>query len=287
MSSADLVRLLALAALWGASFLLLRIAVPTMGALVTAELRVLVAGIALLAWQVVVVRRSLDAARHRVPMFVVGVFNSAVPFALYAFAAKALPAGYLAILNATTPLFGALIARFWIGEALGGRRVAGVLVGIAGVAILVRLGPVAVDLPALVGCAAGLAAALSYGFAGNYTRRHAQAVPPPAMATGSQLAAALVLLPLLPLEPVVAAPTGRVVVALLILAVCCTSIAYLLYFRLIRDVGATRAMTVTFLIPVFAIAWGWLVLGEVPTLRMGVGAGLVLVATWLVAKKPA
>ena len=207
-----------------------------------------------------------------------------MPFALFAFAAKTLPAGYLAILNATTPLFGALIARAWFGEALGPRRVGGVLCGIAGVAVLVNLGPSAMDGPTLIAAAAGLVAALSYGFAGNYTRRIANPVPPSTMATGSQLAAALVLLPLLPFEPPRALPTTTVVVAMLVLAIVCTAIAYLLYFRLIRDIGATRALTVTFLVPPFAIVWAWLVLGEAPTPRIGVGTLLVGVATWLVLR---
>ncbi len=197
-----------------------------------------------------------------------------------------MPAAYLAILNATSPLFGALIARLWLGEALDARRVVGLVAGLVGVAALVGLGPVAVDAQSLVACAACLVAAASYGAAGNYTRQLAHPVPPTSMATGSQLAAAVMLLPLLPLEARHAAPGPSVVVALAILAVACTAIAYRLYFRLIDDMGATRALTVTFLIPLFAIGWGWLVLDETPTPRMAIGAALVLVATAAIVAGP-
>ncbi len=283
MRIADLVRLLALALLWGGSFLLYRIVAPVLGTVVSTEARVAIAGIALLAWQQIAGRPRFEWRGRARPLFVVGVFNSAVPFALFGFAAHALPAAYLAIINATSPLFGAAIARVWLGEPLDARRGSGIAIGLIGVVALVGLGPVAVDATTTTACVACLVAAASYGFAGNYTRRLATPIPPTTMATGSQLAAALVLLPLIPIEPLLAMPSTSIVVATLILALACTSVAYLLYFRLIADLGATRALTVTFLIPLFAIAWGWAILGERPTPKMAIGTALVVVATWLVA----
>ena len=286
MRSSDLCRLVLLAALWGGSFLLYRIVAPALGSVLSAELRVAIAAVALLAWHRIV-RSPFDGRQHRRAMAVVGVFNSALPFALFGFAAHALPAAYLAILNATSPLFGALIARVWLDEALDLRRVVGTVAGLLGVAALVGLGPVAVDANTLWAAAACLVAAASYGFAGNYTRRLARPVPPASMATGSQIAAALVMLPLLPFGPKPLPLTGTLVGATLMLGLACTALAYLLYFRLIRDVGATRALTVTFLVPLFAIGWAWLILNEVPTWRMGIGAALVLVATGLIVGRTA
>ncbi len=287
MRAADVLRLIALAALWGGSFLLYRIVAPPLGALLSAEARVALAGIALVAWQAVAGPRFAWRGHVRA-MTAVGFFNSAVPFTLFGFAAHALPASYLAIINATSPLFGALVARLWFDEPLDARRATGIAVGLFGVAVLVGLGPVAVDATTVVAAGAAIVAAASYGLAGNVTRwfaKRAKApVAPASMATGSQLAAAVLLLPLLPLGPVPNWPGPSLVAATLILAIACTSIAYLLYFRLIDDVGATRALTVTFLIPVFAIAWGWLVLGERPTIRMAVGAVLVGVAMALVLR---
>ena len=285
MRTADLVRLLILAMLWGGSFLLYRIVAPALGTVVSAEARVAIAGVALLAWQAVAGPRFAWRPHAR-PMAVVGLFNSAVPFALFAFAAHTLPTAYLAIINATSPLFGAVVARAWLGEALDARRLAGIVAGVLGVVALVGLGPVAIDAATLLAIAACLVAAASYGFAGNYTRQLARPVPPTTMATGSQLAAALWLLPLIPFDPLRAMPTHAMIGATLVLAIACTALAYLLYFRLISDLGATRALTVTFLIPLFAIVWGWLILDEVPTPRMAIGAALVLVATGLIVAKP-
>ena len=138
------------------------------------------------------------------------------------------------------------------------------------------------DSHALAACAACLGAAACYGFAGNYTKRLAHPVAPTAMATGSQLAAALVITPMLLFEPIHSTPSAVVIAAVLVVAIASTAVAYLLYFRLIRDVGATRALTVTFLVPMFAIGWAWLVLGEEPTARMAIGGALIVVATWLV-----
>jgi drug/metabolite transporter (DMT)-like permease len=283
MRPADLTRLLALATLWGGSFLLYRIVAPALGALVAAEARVAIAGVVLLAWQAVV-GPPFEWRGRLVPLVVVGIFNSALPFTLFGLAALALPAAYLAIINATSPLFGALIARLWFGEAFDTGRALGVVIGLCGVAALVGLGPVTVDGPTLAACGACLVAAASYGFAGNYTKRQQRPVSPASMATGSQLAAALVIVPLLPMSTLPSTPTATTMVAASILAVACTSVAYLLYFRLIRDIGATRALTVTFLVPPFSIAWAWLVLGEAPTPRMGVGLLLVATATWLVLR---
>ena len=285
MRPSDLVRLFTLAALWGASFLLLRLVVPSLGAIVTAEARVAIAGLALLAW-CAIVHVPLGWRQNVWPLTVVGLFNSAIPFALFAFALKTLPGGYAAVLNATSPLFGAVIASVWLGEALGKRRMLGIAFGIVGVVCLVQLGPVALTSDALIACIACLAAACSYGFVGNYVRRLAnqpgRPIAPTAMATGSQITAAIVLLPLIPFDPISSMPTLPVIVAVAATGIGSTAIAYLLYFRLIRDVGATRALTVTFLIPLFTIAWGWALLDEAITWRMVGGAGLVLVATWLV-----
>jgi drug/metabolite transporter (DMT)-like permease len=284
MRAADITRLIALAILWGGSFLLYRIIAPALGTIVATEARVGIAGIALLAWQALA-GSPFEWRTHQRAMLTVGITNSALPFACYGYAAHVLPAGYLAIINATAPLFGAIIARLWLGEALEARRVAGIALGVIGVVVLVGLGPVAVDAKVLLACVACLIAATSYGFAGNYTRQLKRPVPPASMATGSQLAAAFVVLPLIPFEPLQAMPTMTIVIATLIIAIACTSVAYLLYFRLIRDIGATRALTVTFLVPLFAIAWGWLVLEEVPTPRMAIGATLVLAATWLIVAR--
>ncbi len=281
MRVGDVARLLTLAALWGGSFLFMRVAVQPLGPIATAELRVLLAAVALLVWLRVAGIRLGWRQDWRL-FLVVGIVNSAAPFALWAFSALHLPVSYLVVLNATTPFFGALVAAAWLGERFSARAALGLAAGVGGVAMLVRLGPVPLTPPVVWAILAGLLAALCYAVAAAYLKRQPRAPAPAAVATGSQIAAAAALLPLLPALPPVAWPTSGEWIAVVTLGVLCTGIAYLLYFRLIADVGATRALTVTFLIPAFGMLWGALFLGETITGTMAAGCGLVLVGTALI-----
>jgi drug/metabolite transporter (DMT)-like permease len=281
MRRADTVRLLALAAIWGASFLFMRIVAPALGPVVTAELRTLIAGVALALYFAVV---GINAewrrfARHYV---VVGILSSALPFLLWAYAALSLPAGLLSVLNATAPMFGAVCAAVLLRERLSARRVAGLIVGVLGVALLSRPeGDAALHYPAIIGA---LAACFCYGLVATYIKRWASQVPSRSMAAGSQLAAGILLTPLIPLWPPMAAPTPLVVASILALGLVCSAIAYLLYFRLIADIGATGALTVTYLIPVFGVLWGVLFLGETVSLSMLAGGVLVILGTVFVLR---
>jgi drug/metabolite transporter (DMT)-like permease len=286
MRPADGARLAALAALWGASFLFMRVAVLPLGAIATAELRVLLAAATLLAWLRIAGIR-LEWPAHWRLYLAVGLINSAAPFALYAFAALHLPVSYLVVLNATSPLFGALVSAVWLGERLTARAALGLLAGVGGVALLVGVGPVPPTAPVAWAIAASLLAAACYALAAAYLKRQPRAPVPAAVATGSQLAATVALLPLAPLLPPAAWPAAGEWVAVAMLGVLCTAIPYLLYFRLIADVGATRALTVTFLIPAFGMLWGAVFLGETITATMAAGCALVLVGTALIFARSA
>ncbi len=277
----DVARLLTLAALWGGSFLFMRVAVVPLGPIATAELRVLFAAVALLVWLGVAGIRLGWRQDWRL-FLVVGTINSAAPFALYAFSALHLPVSYLVVLNATTPFFGALVSAVWLGERFTARAALGLAAGVGGVAMLVRLGPVTLTSQVVWAISAALLAALCYAVAAAYLKRQTRTPAPAAVATGSQLAATVALLPLLPAMPPAAWPSSGEWVAVVMLGVLCTGIPYLLYFRLIADVGATRALTVTFLIPAFGMLWGALFLGETITGTMAAGCGLVLLGTALI-----
>lgn len=287
----SLIRLLLLAALWGGSFLAMRIAVPVLGALPTAGMRVLLGALGL----------GLLLALQRIPLrfdgkgraaLVLGVINSGIPFAMYALAAQVLPAGYSAILNATTPLMGVLLGTLFFGERATASKLAGVCVGLAGVAVLMRTGPLPVNAATLWGVAACLLATLCYGLAGWLTQRwisQRDGLDGRLVALGSQCGAVALLLPFaagsLLVHPVpLAAISPSVGVALLALGLLCTAWAYVLYFRLIADVGALKTLAVTFLIPLFAVLWGWLLLGEPVSPAHAVGGGLIGVALWLVLR---
>jgi drug/metabolite transporter (DMT)-like permease len=286
MRAADAARLAALAALWGGSFLFMRVAVVPLGAVATAELRVLLAAAALLAWLRIAGIRLGWHAEWRLYL-AVGLINSAAPFALYAFSALHLPVSYLVVLNATSPLFGALVSAVWLGERLTARAALGLLAGVGGVALLVGVGPVPPTTSVVWAIAASLLAAACYAVAAAYLKRRPRAPAPAAVATGSQLAATVALLPLVPVLPAAAWPSRGEWLAVAMLGVLCTAIPYLLYFRLIADVGATRALTVTFLIPVFGMLWGAVFLGETITATMAAGCGLVLLGTALIFTRPA
>jgi drug/metabolite transporter (DMT)-like permease len=280
MRRADLVDLFVLAALWGASFLFMRVAVPQFGPLAMAGVRVAGASLlllALLGW-----RGELGLLRqHAKPLFIVGVTNSALPFALFGYAALHLSAGLSAIFNASTPLFGALIAWAWLHDRLTPWRVAGLGIGFIGVAGLAWSKAGSVHGGPAWAVAACLAAPVLYGFSASFTKRHLAGVPALAQATGSQVFATVALAVPAALAWPATPPDAQAWLMLALLAVLCTGLAYVLYFRLIRNVGPARAIAVTFLIPAFAVLWGALFLGESITLPMLLGCVVILVGTAL------
>jgi drug/metabolite transporter (DMT)-like permease len=281
MPTTSLLQLLLLAAIWGASFLFMRIAVPALGPGWLIEARVLLA--ALLLWGVARALRQpplalRDQGRH---YLVLGLFNTALPFLLFAYAARTLPASLLAILNATGPIWGALIAALWQRTPLSPRAAAGLLLGVAGVVLLLGLEPAALRAGAGWAIAATLAATCCYGIASNYARV-APTQGPLANAHGSMWAAVLWVLPVLPFAPAAAVPTAGVGAAVVTLGLLCTGVAYLLYFRLVADIGAASALTVGFLVPLFGVLWGRLFLDEAVGWHTLAGALVVLVGTALV-----
>lgn len=283
MRLADTARLVALAALWGAAFIFMRVAAPVLGAAWTAELRVLLGGLALLAWLRLGGFDPGLRAHWRFYLLVGGV-GIAAPFALYSFAAIHAPASLLAIVNATSPIFGLAWNASFRDERVTRRKTAGLALGIAGVALIARPGGIAMDPLFGWAVAAALAACCLYGVVGVLIKRFARGASPRGMAAGNQLAAAVVLIPLLPFVPPLAAPSALVLANVIALALLASGVAFVLYFRLIADVGATRALTVTYLIPLFGILWGWLFLGEALPASALAGGLLILAGTVLVTR---
>lgn len=280
MSVANLAQLLLLSSLWGGSFLFMRIAAPVLGPAMLMESRVLLA--ALLLFGVALIgRRELQWRSRWKHYLILGLINSALPFLLFAYAAISLSASLLSILNATAPIWGSLIGLLWLRKPLSGRALAGLLLGVAGVALLVGFDRVSMQPGAGLAIAAALAASCCYGIASSYAHS-AEAVPPFANAHGSMWAATLIIAPTLPLFPVNQTPSLEVIAAVVALGLLCTGVAYLIYFRLIREIGAASALTVTFLIPIFGVLWGYLFLDEVVGWHTFAGASVVLLGTALV-----
>ena len=278
MKLSDIFELLLLAALWGGSFLFMRIAAPVLGPVWLIELRVLLAGVVLLP---VLARLGLlgEIRRNLIPLLIVGCINSAIPFLLLAFASVSLPAGFTSILNGTAPLFGTMVAAVWLQEKLTPARMLGFILGFIGVVILVGWKAIETTPGFLIAIVAALLAALMYAIAAPFIKQNLADVPSLVATTGSQLGAALVIMPVLPFTVPQQAPSVGVVISVLSLAVLSTAFAYILFFRLIQNIGSTKALTVTYLIPIFAMLWGAIVLKEVVTPSMIFGCGLVLLGT--------
>ncbi|WP_144631422.1 DMT family transporter [Bordetella genomosp. 13] len=280
MTRRDGTDLLLLAAVWGGSFLFMRIAVPEFGPAALMELRVGLAALFLLP--LAALRGKLPIIARRWPaVLAVGTSNAAIPFLLYAYAAQSLGAGFLSVANASTPVWGAVIGWLWLKDSLPVRRQIGLAVAMVGIVVLVwdklefQSGGTG---PAVL---AAVCAPLFYGVAANATKRYLAGVDALANATGSMMAAALVLLPLAiwrwPAQPV----SFEAWSATVLLALACTGIAYIMFFRLIANVGPTGAVSVTFLVPVFGVLWGVLFLNEDLTPRIMSGAGIILAGTAL------
>jgi drug/metabolite transporter (DMT)-like permease len=285
MAFASVVDFILLAAIWGSSFLFTRVAVTEFGVLPTAATRVAVAALFLLPllWW-----RGLwpQFRQHWKAVCLVGIFNSGIPFALFAFALLSITTGLSAILNATVPLFGAIVAWLWLKDRPTGSRILGLVIGFAGVAML-AWDKASFRPDATTGIApawavlACLGATVCYALSASATKRYLTGLPPLVTATGSQVGATAGLaIPALWLWPA-QMPGLQSWLAVLVVGVLCTGLAYILYFRLIEQAGPARALAVTFVVPVFAIFYGVLFLGEPVTGWMLLCGAVIVLGTAL------
>jgi drug/metabolite transporter (DMT)-like permease len=281
MSAGDVGRLVLLAAVWGLAFVFIRVAVMPLGPVALVELRQVIAGVVLVLYarSIGLTLEVRDRWRIYLP---IALLNSALPFVLIAAAQRELTASYTVILVSTSPLFAALISAVALNDPLTLRKTGGLVLGIAGVALLIGWNPAALDLPPLWAIAAALAAALLYAVAGVYTRMRAQGIPPMATAAASQLTSAALVLPFVAVAPPVAMPTLLEWLNVIALALLSSAAAFILYFQLIRNIGPVKTLTVNFLTPIFGVGGGALLLGERITPNMLGGAAVILVGTALV-----
>lgn len=280
----NLIELLVLGSLWGGSFLCMRIAVPEFGPLALIFLRVGIAALVLLP--VLRSAAARKALRDKAwPLFVVGVTNSALPFTLFAYSTLTLSAAFDAILNSSTPIWTAVVALVWLKTPISRLQAAGLAIGVAGVVILLwdKIGIGAGDSTLAV--MAVVAATMLYGFSINYSRQALAGVNPFVVVLGTSLFGTLVMLPFAWATWPAVNPSGHAWIAVLVLALVCTAAAYVLFFRLIASAGSAYAASVTFIVPVFGMLWGALLLGEVITVSMLAGCVVVLVGAALASGK--
>ena len=285
MNSRQLLQLFILASIWGASFLFIRLAVPSFGPVALSGTRSFIAALTLM---------PLMLLKGHWPVFkqywkhllVIGLISTALPFSFLSISTQYTSAGFASILNALTPLFSALVAWLWLKEYLTPAAVIGILLGFVGVLVMVFDRETITSNFVLLPVLAGLAGTLFYGLTGNYSRRFMGGVPVLVISAGSQVFATLLLCPvalyLWPAEPIPAASWLYAV----ILGVLCTGVAYILYFGLLETVGVARTVIVTYLVPVFAMAWGYMLLDEGVTVKMLAGALCILAGIGLTTYKP-
>lgn len=281
MRKSNVARLLLLAAIWSGSFIFMRVLAPILGPIATAGFRLLLAG-AVLSIYFKIIGFDVQWKKNIFHYLAIGIVNSALPFVLYSFAALYIPASLSVILNSSSPLFGSIFAAIWLSENLSLQKCCGLILGMTGVALVAVKEAISFGEFGLVAVVACLAASMCYGLAGIYIKKFGSHLKPLAIAGASQFAAGIVLIPLIFLSPVRAEIDTHVVLNMLGLSILCSAFAYILYFQLIADVGPSRALTVTFLMPAFGIIWGITFLGESVTAQMIIGCKAIICGTMLV-----
>jgi len=267
--------LLLLAAIWGASFIFMRIGSPEFGPILFMALRTLTASLFLLPI-VFITKKQAGFNGYKAKIFVVGLLNTAIPFVLFGYATLTLSAGLTSVLNATTPMFSAIVAYLWFRDKMSVSASFGILIGFIGVYLLmldkITLGQQNILLPTL----AALIASLCYGISANFTKKHLTGISSTVLASGSQVAATLVLLPISFFFIPTQLPSNAAIISVLLLGIICTGVAYIIFFHLIANLGPARAISVTYLIPAFGLFWGSILLNEVITSSMLIGCGFIL-----------
>jgi len=270
-----------LGAIWGASFIFIRIAVEPFGPLVLMLLRVVLSA-SLLYGYAKLTGTTLQIRENWRKFLALGALSSAIPFTLIGFSELTLTGSMAAILNSTTPLFATFVAAFWLGERLTIYKIIGAVMGIIGVTFIVGGSPIILDSAFILAILASLGAALCYALGGVYAKRAFEGVSNMSMSTGQLVGASFVLMPVAVFDIPRHIPPTDAILALLALSVFATAFAYRLYFYLIISAGPTKALTVTLLVPVFGVIWGAIFLNEPISSGMIIGLGLILLSVGLV-----
>jgi len=270
-----LIELPLLASIWGASFIFMKLGGSEFGPFLFMALRTLIASLFLVPI-FLLNKKHHDLSGYYLKIFIMSMFSTAIPFVLFGWATLTLTAGITSVLNATTPMFGAIVAFLWLKDKLSLSAVLGLILGFIGVYFLMYDKLVIAQENVMLPTLAVMLASLCYGISANFTKRYLTGVKPLALATGSQVSATIMLLPISLFFIPDTMPSNSAITSVLLLGVLCTGIAYIIFFRLITFLGPTKAISVTYLIPVFGLFWGVIFLNEIITSWMMLGCGFVL-----------
>lgn len=283
MTRKDWLQLIVLAGIWGGSFLFIRIGAPSFGAYALVTTRTLVAALVLMGYAIVTGQSFLPALlANRKNFLLIGLVNAALPFLLITTSELTLTASMASILNASTPFFAAIVAAVWFGDPLTGKKILGIVLGLAGVVLVVGFSPFPVEAGVLLAVGMMLVASLCYGTGSNLAKARFKSVPTLTMAIGQNFFAGMMLLPLAILNPPHEMPPANALFSVLMLAVLSTAIAYLISFSLIKRVSATSMTTVTMLVPFFSVLWSALFLQEPMGLGQFVGLLVIVFSITLI-----
>ena len=283
MSTKNSLLLILLSAIWGGSFIFMRVLAPVFGAVGTANIRLLIGAIFLLTIYRLI-RYQIHWKRDWKLFLVIGIINSALPFTFFSFAALHIPASISVVINSMTPMFGALFEKIILKGNLTINKLMGLVIGTIGVIIISGSKTLSGTPESYVAIFACLAATFCYGLSGALVKKYGKQVEAKAMAGGSQLFAGFVLLPFLATSGFSTPVTYDIILTVIVFGVLCSAIAYLIYYHLINTAGPTIALSVTFLMPVFGILWSKIILNEVITGQMILGAFIILIGIYLIIK---
>jgi len=270
-----------LGAIWGASFIFIRVAVEPFGPVFMMMIRVVLAATILFGYAKLS-GVTLQIRSHWRRFIVLGALSSAIPFTLIGWAELTITGSMAAILNSTTPLFAAFVAAYWLDERLTIYKILGAIMGIIGVSFIVGGSPVTLDSMFILATLASLGAALCYAFGGVFAKRAFEGVSNMSMSTGQLMGGTIVLMPISVVNVPTEVPPTEAILAVLGLAIFATALAYRLYYYLIISAGPTKALTVTLLVPVFGVIWGAMFLNEPISTGMVVGLVIILLSVGLV-----
>lgn len=284
MKKRDFGLLFILGALWGASFLFIRIASPILGPFLLVDLRVIISFVALIIYALVIGKRP-QLRRNWKKYLQLGAYNAAIPFTLISTAGIYLPASMASIINSTTPLFTALVAWIWIKEPMTKRKIVGFILGIIGVSILIGFRPVSIDDNVILPSILIILATISYGIGGVYGSKKLQEVTALDLAIGQQLGAGILLFPVAIFNLPTQMPSLEVIYSVLGLSLFSTALGYLIYFKLMKEIGPVNTSNVTFLVPVFSVIWGVFFLNEDITIGTIIGLLVILLSVAIATKR--
>lgn len=287
MDSVNIFRLITLAAIWGSSFLFMHNIASSLGPVLTAASRIGIAGLVLVIWYKIQ-GKNLNLKKNYKHYLLIGVINSALPFSFYSYASLHLPTSFEVILNSTSPLFALLLEAIFMKEKMNSKKLASFLLGIVGVYFLVSTKnqtKLNLDFHFYLSILACLAAALLYAISGIYIKLFSKSFDSSLLAGTTQLLAFFFLLPFSYFSPAIAPVTQKIILNMLMLALVCSALAYILYFKLIEQVGPSKALSVTYLMPIFGIFWGHLFLRENVSAQMLIGMSLILTGVFFSFKK--